>query len=45
MSRVHEEAARWFARMHNAEADDPERGRFEAWLASNPEHAREYAAP
>ncbi|ODU56797.1 MAG: hypothetical protein ABT02_19475 [Comamonadaceae bacterium SCN 68-20] len=44
MSRVHEEAARWFARMHNAEADDPERGRFEAWLASNPEHAREYAA-
>jgi len=44
LSRVHEEAARWFARMHNAEADDPERGRFEAWLASDPAHAREYAA-
>lgn len=44
MSRVREEAARWFARMRDAEADDPERGRFEAWLVSDPAHAREYAA-
>lgn len=44
MNRVREEAARWFTRMRDAEADDPERGRFEAWLASSPAHAREYAA-
>lgn len=44
MNRVREEAARWFTRMRDAEADDPERGRFEAWLASDAAHAREYAA-
>lgn len=44
MKHIREEAARWFARMRDAEVDDPERGRFETWLASNPAHAREYAA-
>ena len=44
MNGVREEAARWFIRMRNAEADDPVRGRFEAWLVSNPAHAREYSA-
>ncbi|QDX81803.1 hypothetical protein B9N43_11415 [Denitratisoma sp. DHT3] len=44
MSGVREEAARWFTRMLGTEVDDPERGRFEAWLTSNPAHAREYAA-
>ncbi len=44
MKRIREDAARWFTRMHGAEPDDPERGRFEAWLASNPAHAREYVA-
>ncbi|MDR1849103.1 MAG: FecR domain-containing protein [Zoogloeaceae bacterium] len=44
MNGVREEAARWFARMRDAEADDPERSRFEAWLMSDPAHAREYSA-
>lgn len=44
MSRARREAALWFGRMRNAAPDDPQRGRFEAWLMSNPEHASEYAA-
>lgn len=44
MSGVREEAARWFTRMRDAAVDDPERSRFEAWLARDPAHAREYAA-
>ncbi|MGP1616035.1 MAG: FecR family protein [Pollutimonas bauzanensis] len=44
MSRLQEEAARWFVRMSGAEPDDPERGRFEAWLAASPAHAAAYAA-
>ncbi len=44
MNGIREEAARWFTRMRNAAIDHPERGRFEAWLASDPLHAREYAA-
>lgn len=42
--RLREEAARWFARMQNAAADHPDRGRFEAWLMANPAHASEYSA-
>lgn len=41
--RLREQAARWFIRMRKAEPDDPERGKFEAWLMSSPLHAREYA--
>lgn len=44
MTRVQEEAARWFARLREAGPDHPDRGRFEAWLASSPAHAAEYAA-
>jgi len=40
--RLREQAARWFVRMRRAEPDDLERGKFEAWLMSNPQHAREY---
>lgn len=42
--RVQQEAARWFARMRDAEPDHPERSRFEAWLLADPLHASEYAA-
>jgi transmembrane sensor len=42
--RLREEAARWFARMQNAAADHPDRGRFEAWLMTSPAHASEYCA-
>jgi transmembrane sensor len=44
LTRVREDAARWFARMRNAEVDDPRRSLFESWLTSDPAHAREYAA-
>lgn len=44
MRTLKEEAARWFAKMQHAGADDPVRSRFEAWLAQNPAHARAYAA-
>lgn len=43
MNRLTEEAARWFVRMQEAGPDDPERGRFEAWLAADPAHASAYA--
>jgi transmembrane sensor len=41
---VREEAARWFARLHHAGPDHPDRGRFEAWLGASPANAAEYAA-
>lgn len=44
IKRISEEAARWFARMRDAEPDHPQRGRFEAWLMESPLHAREYQA-
>ncbi len=44
MKSVQEEAARWFARLRDAGPEHPDRGRFEAWLASSPAHAAEYAA-
>jgi len=44
MSKIEEEAARWFARMRGAAPDHPERGRFEAWLTASPAHAAEYNA-
>lgn len=43
MSSLKEDAARWFVRMCGAPPDDPERGRFEAWLAASPAHAAAYA--
>lgn len=42
--RLTEEAARWFTRMHGAEPDHPDTGRFESWLMSDPAHMAEYAA-
>lgn len=42
--RLREEAARWFMRMQHAAPDHPDRGRFEAWLMSDPAHASEYEA-
>src|SRR5690606_32635271 len=42
--RLREQAARWFIRMRKAEPDDSARSRFEAWLMSDPVHAREYSA-
>ncbi|CAD5107254.1 FecR family protein [Zestomonas carbonaria] len=44
MSGPREQAARWFARMQNADADHPQRAEFEAWLAADPHHAAEYRA-
>lgn len=41
--RLREQAARWFIRIRKAGPDDPERSRFEAWLMSDPSHAREYS--
>ncbi len=42
MSRVAQEAARWFARMQGAPEDHPDRARFEAWLDAHPSHAAEF---
>ena len=36
MSAIREEAARWFIRLRDAAADDPLRGRFEAWVGADP---------
>jgi transmembrane sensor len=44
MNPLWEVAARWFVRMAGADPEDPERGRFEAWLAASPAHAAAYAA-
>lgn len=44
MNSLKEDAARWFVRMAGAEPDDPERSRFEAWLATRAAHAAAYAA-
>lgn len=44
MTVAREQAALWFARMHNAEPDHPERAQFEAWLAADPQHLAEYQA-
>jgi transmembrane sensor len=41
--KIQQQAARWFARMQNAEPDHPERGKFEAWLMSSELHAAAYA--
>lgn len=43
MSKVEDQAAVWFMRMRDAEPDDPERGRFEAWVLADPAHADAYA--
>lgn len=40
--KIQQQAARWFARMQNAEPDHPERGKFEAWLMSSDLHAAAY---
>jgi transmembrane sensor len=44
MSVAREQAALWFARMHNAAADHPQRAQFDAWLAADPRHPAEYRA-
>lgn len=44
MTSVREQAALWFARMHHAQADHPQRAQFEAWLAADAHHAHEYRA-
>lgn len=44
MKSVREEAARWFARLHDAGPEHPDRSRFEAWLTASPANAAEYAA-
>lgn len=42
--RIRNQAAKWFARMQNAEADHPDRSKFDAWLMESPAHANEYSA-
>jgi transmembrane sensor len=42
--QIRKEAAKWFARMQYAEADNPERSQFEAWLMQSHVHADEYLA-
>lgn len=42
MSRLREEAARWFLRLQDQPHDDSLRSRFEAWLLADPRHAQEY---
>lgn len=42
MSRLQEEAARWFLRLQDRPDDDSLRTRFEAWLLADPRHAHEY---
>jgi transmembrane sensor len=44
VSGVREQAALWFARMHDAEPDHPDREPFERWLAAAPSHQAEYQA-
>lgn len=44
MSTPREQAAQWFARMQDSGVEPAQRARFEAWLAANPQHAREYQA-
>ncbi|MNG84235.1 fec operon regulator FecR [compost metagenome] len=44
MSAAREQAALWFARLYNADADHPERAQFDDWLASDPRHLAEYQA-
>lgn len=42
--QIRQEAAKWFTRMQYAEADHPERSKFEAWLMQSHVHADEYLA-
>ena len=42
--KVTETAVKWFLKMKSADADHPERGKFEAWLMMHPNHASEYNA-
>ncbi|TDF82400.1 FecR domain-containing protein [Pseudomonas sp. H9] len=44
MNNPREQAALWFARLHNDADDHPERAHFDAWLAADPRHAAEYQA-
>lgn len=44
MSDAREQAALWFARLHNDAGEHPERRQFDAWLAADPHHAAEYQA-
>lgn len=40
--QIQEAAAHWFARLRGEAVDVSERARFEAWLAADPAHRREY---
>lgn len=40
--QIQEAAAAWFARRRGETRDAAEQARFEAWLAADPEHQREY---
>lgn len=42
--RIIEEAAQWFARLHDGEASTEERARFADWLSASSEHVHEYLA-
>lgn len=42
-TRVREEAARWFVRLHGG-ASAPDAAAWRAWMHASPEHAREYTA-
>lgn len=42
--KITETAVKWFLKMKTADADHPERGKFEAWLLMHPNHAHEYHA-
>ena len=39
---LRETAVAWFMRMHKADPDHPDRGRFEAWLMADTSHAAVY---
>lgn len=44
MSSPREQAARWFSRLQGCQGTHPQQAEFEAWLAGDPQHAREYQA-
>ena len=43
-SRIDEEAAVWFTRMHSQRISALETEQFRQWIAASPEHARAYDA-
>ncbi|MEX5793746.1 FecR/PupR family sigma factor regulator [Providencia hangzhouensis] len=43
-SRIDEEAALWFTRMHSQRISALETEQFKQWIAASPEHAKAYDA-